>query len=291
MTTLKASRETERTALPRSVLPARRGHAARASLPARPAAGAVPGAGRRSAALAVMVTTSGGLVAGDRLDIAVDVGAGRRRACHRLGGGENLPVDRRDHRNQRSRLSVEAAAGSNSCRPRRSCSTAPGCAAKPRSSLRPVPVFSAAASWCSAAGPAARASPAAFCTRSGKSAATVRWSGAMRCTSTGRYRRDHGRPGLLRRRRRLRDADPGAAAAIRAAFVDAARAVQQRSAVAGLRAGVTAVNGLAGRPLARRRRRGCCAGPMPISLAICAPPRWDCRRGCRGSGTFDARGD
>src|SRR5205085_3245734 len=34
------------------------------------------------------------------------------------------------------------------------------------------------------------------------------------------------------------------------------------------------------------RRR--CAAAMPISLAICAPPRWDCRRGCRGFGTFDA---
>src|SRR5207237_246144 len=31
--------------------------------------------------------------------------------------------------------------------------------------------------------------------------------------------------------------------------------------------------------------------PMPISLAICVRPRWDCRRGCRGSGTFDAEGD
>src|SRR5215217_353569 len=31
-----------------------------------------------------------------------------------------------------------------------------------------------------------------------------------------------------------------------------------------------------------------CAAPMPISLAICARPRWDCRRACRGFGTFDA---
>ena len=39
--------------------------------------------------------------------------------------------------------------------------------------------------------------------------------------------------------------DPRAAAtAIRARYLDAARAVQQRSAAAGLRAGVTAVNGL-----------------------------------------------
>jgi urease subunit gamma len=28
---------------------------------------------------------------------------------------------------------------------------------------------------------------------------------------------------------------------------------------------------------------------MPISLAICGRPRWDCRRICRAYGTFDAR--
>src|ERR1700720_2820073 len=37
------------------------------------------------------------------------------------------------------------------------------------------------------------------------------------------------------------------------------------------------------------RTRCRCAAPMPISLAICATPRWDCRRACRASGTFDAR--
>src|SRR5580693_3760620 len=34
--------------------------------------------------------------------------------------------------------------------------------------------------------------------------------------------------------------------------------------------------------------RSPCAAPMPISLAICARPRWDCRRVCRGCGMFDA---
>src|SRR5207237_10583313 len=33
---------------------------------------------------------------------------------------------------------------------------------------------------------------------------------------------------------------------------------------------------------------GCCAGPMPISLAIFDLWRWDCRHVCRGFGTFDA---
>jgi urease accessory protein len=64
------------------------------------------------------------------------------------------------------------------------------------------------------------------------------------------------------------------------AHVESARAVQERSGTEGLRAGVTAVNGL----LVAWR----CAAPMLNSLAICGKPRWDCRRVCHDFGTFDA---
>src|SRR5213076_1326369 len=34
--------------------------------------------------------------------------------------------------------------------------------------------------------------------------------------------------------------------------------------------------------------RSSCAAPSPISLAICARPRWDCRPACLGCGMYDA---
>src|ERR1700753_3212426 len=42
-------------------------------------------------------------------------------------------------------------------------------------------------------------------------------------------------------------------------------------------------------PVGSLRTRPYCGAPMPTSLAIPGRQRWDCRRGCRGFGTFDAR--
>ena len=70
-------------------------------------------------------------------------------------------------------------------------------------------------------------------------------------------------------------------------FVGTPRAMQQRFAAKGLRAGVTAVNGLLvarwlGEPVALRRSY---AEPR---FAICVQPRWDCRRAYRGLAHVDA---
>ena len=221
--------------------------------------------------------------------IAVDLGARRRRARHGFGGGENLSLDRRDDRDRPDAVGRGRRRGSNSCRPRRSCSTAPGCAATRASSWRAGAGFLGGGIIVFGR----RARGERFTDGLLHEVWEVRRDGALVWGDAlhvdGDVAAIDGRPGLFRRRRGLRDADPGAARARPARF---ARRCPRGAAA------------LAGAGLARRRRRrstACwsragsaptrcrCAAPMPISLAICATPRWDCRRACRGvCGTFDA---
>ena len=76
-------------------------------------------------ATAVLVTTSGGLVGGDRLEARIEVRRGGGGAGHQPGRREGLPLARRRLPGGRRSWWPGREAGWNGCRRRPSCSTAP----------------------------------------------------------------------------------------------------------------------------------------------------------------------
>ena len=150
--------------------------------------------------MAVLVTTSGGLVAGDRIDVAVTAQRGRGGACHRLGGGENLSLARSDDDGSIRRSQPRTAAWLEFLPPETILFDAARLRRHTRVELAEDAGFLGGGIIVFGRRARARGLPPGCCAKRGRCAAAARSSGATHCIVDGEVvAAIDGRSGLFRR--------------------------------------------------------------------------------------------
>ena len=152
---------------------------------------------------AAIVTTSGGLVAGDRIDITVRVDLEAKAHVTASASEKIYRSPHRGHHRVRQELTVGDGGVLEFLPPETILFDGARLRRETLVDLGPGGSFSAAASSSSAAAPVASASRMVFCARSGRSGARVASSGATHCISTATSPPSSTSPPASMRRRRV----------------------------------------------------------------------------------------